>query len=178
MPASETLGPATSGRAEHMPDRVGIGAVVARVGGWAITFALTIIFLWFGTLKFVSFEQQALVGIISNNPLISWLYGVFGVAGGAKFLGTFELLTGLLIAGRAINPKLSVVGGAMGVWSFFLTLTCLFTTPGVIEKGYEGTLALSASTGLFLAKDIVLLASCLWVLGTSLAEARVRRQPD
>jgi uncharacterized membrane protein YkgB len=80
----------------------------------------------------------------------------------------------LLIAARLIDPRLSALGGAMGVWSFCLTLTCLFTTPGVIEKGYEGTLALSASPGGFLLKDIVLLAGCLWLVGTSLTEAGAR----
>ena len=172
MEAIET----SSGHIEHIPAQASIGATVLRVGGWAITTSLAVIFLWFGSLKFIPAEQQDLVGIVSNNPLISWLYAAFGVAGGARFLGVFELLTGLLIAGRAINPKLSVLGGAMGVWSFCLTLTCLFSTPGVIEKGYEGTLALSASPGGFLLKDAVLLSGCLWLVGISLTEIRARGQ--
>ncbi len=152
------------------------GAAMARIGGWAIVVSLAVIFLWFGALKFIPFEQQSLVGIISNNPLISWLYALFGVAGGAMFLGVFEILTGLLIAGRLVDPRLSLVGGAMGTWSFFLTMTCMFTTPGVIQPGWEGTLALSPSVGAFLVKDMVLFSGCLWVLGTSLAETRARRR--
>ncbi|QXQ06207.1 YkgB family protein [Sphingosinicellaceae bacterium] len=148
---------------------------VTRSGSWAITAALAIVFLWFGGLKFLSFEQQSLVGIISNNPLISWLYKIFGVAGGAIFLGVFEVTTGLLIAGRLLHPRLSVIGSAMGVWSFLLTISCMFTTPGVIQSGYEGTPALSALPGAFLLKDIVLLSACWWLLGTSLTELRNRR---
>lgn len=151
------------------------GDTLARLGGWALTATSAVIFLWFGSLKFLSFEADSLVGIISNNPLISWLYALFGVSGGARFLGVFELATGLLIAGRLLSPKLSAVGGAMGVWAYLLTISCLFTTPGVIQKGHEGTLALSGAVGAFLIKDIVLCSACLWILGTSLAEMRMRR---
>ena len=151
------------------------GPLVLRIAGWALTVTVSIIFLWFGWMKFIAFEQQSLVGLISNNPLISWLYALFGVAGGAMFLGVFEITTGLLIAARVLNPKLSAIGGAMGAWSFLLTISCLFTTPGVIQAGHEGTLALSALPGGFLLKDIVLFSACLWILGTSLSEVHARR---
>lgn len=152
------------------------GEAIARLGGWAITIMLAVIFLWFGSLKFIGFEQEGLVGIVANNPLISWLYVVFGKpAGGAMFLGVFELITGLLIAGRIVDPRLSAIGAAMGVWSFFLTVTCMFTTPGVIQPGWEGTLALSPGLGAFLVKDIVLLSACLWLLGASLTAVHNRR---
>ncbi|QXQ06168.1 YkgB family protein [Sphingosinicellaceae bacterium] len=154
----------------------GLGATVARIGGWTITVALTIIFLWFGGMKFTPFEAEGLVPIISNNPLISWLYTLFGVQGGARFLGVFEIVTGLLIAARFVDPRASVLGGAMGAWSFVLTLSCIFTTPGVIAAGHEGTLNLSTAPGAFLLKDIVLFAACLWLIGNSLLEASDHRR--
>ena len=147
----------------------------ARLGGWAVTFALVIIFLWFGCLKFMAYEASGIAGFIMNSPLIGWLHAMFGVAGGARFLGVFEILTGLLIAARLVDPRLSVIGGAMGAFTFFITLTLMFSTPGVIQHGFSG-LALSAVPGQFLLKDLVLFAACLWVLGTSLSEARARRR--
>jgi len=155
-------------------DRLGTyGEAVSRFGSWASTATLVIIFLWFGSMKFIPFEAQGLQPIISNNPLISWLYTLFGVEGGARFLGVFEFATGLLIAGRAINPKLSVLGGLMGAWSFVLTVSCLFTTPGVIQAG--STIGLGA-LGSFLIKDIVLFSACVWIAGTSLVETRARNR--
>ena len=151
------------------------GERIMQVGGWAITVTLAVIFIWFGGMKFIPFERESITGLIANNPLLSWMHAVFGVAGAAKFLGCFEILTGLLIAGRLINPVLSAVGGAMGAWAFFLTITCMFTTPGVIQPGWEGTLALSPSIGAFLVKDIVLFAASLWLLGASLTEVRARQ---
>lgn len=152
-----------------------LGDTVARIGGWALVISSAIIFVWFGALKFVPFEAEGLVGIISNNPLISWLYTLFGIHGGARFLGVYEIATGLLIAGWIVNPKLSAAGGAMGAWAYFLTITCLFTTPGVIQPGYEGTLALSPAVGAFLIKDIVLFSACLWICGMSLRGIGGRR---
>lgn len=154
------------------------GDGLARLGGWAITFALAIIFLWFGFLKFTDYEASGVAGFIMNSPLIAWLHGVFGIAGGARFLGVFEILTGLLIAARVISPRLSAIGGAMGMLTFFITLTLLFTTPGVIQPGHSGPFFLSAVPGQFLLKDLGLFAACLWVLGISLAEARMARSID
>jgi uncharacterized membrane protein YkgB len=162
----------TGHRAESVFDRLGThGDAISKAGSWASTTALVIIFLWFGSMKFIPFEAEGLQPIISNNPLISWLYTLFGVLGGAKFLGVFEIATGLLIAGRLVNPKLSALGGAMGAWSFVLTVSCLFTTPGVIQPG--SVIGLGA-IGSFLVKDIVLFSACLWTLGVSLAEIRSR----
>lgn len=153
-------------------DRVGtLGDPISRAGSWASTATVVIIFLWFGCMKFIPFEAQGLQPIISNNPLISWLYALFGVAGGAKFLGVFEIATGLLIAGRLVDPRLSAIGGAMGAWSFVLTVSCLFTTPGVIQPG--SVIGLSP-LGSFLVKDIVLFSACLWIAGASLVEVRAR----
>lgn len=152
-----------------------LGAKIARIGGWVTTATLAIIFLWFGSMKFVPFQAEGLVGIISNNPLVSWLYTLFGVQGGARFLGVFEIATGLLIAARVLDPRASALGAAMAAWSFLLTVSCLFTTPGVIAAGHEGTLNLSTAPGAFLVKDIVLFAASLWLLGQSLVDAGRRR---
>ncbi len=146
----------------------------ARIGGNAITIALAIIFLWFGFLKFTPYEQSGIAGFIMNNPLIAWLHGMFGISGGAKFLGVFEILTGLLIAGRCFSARLGLVGGIMGMLTFFITLTCMFTTPGVIQPGYAGPFGLSAVPGQFLLKDLGLFAACMWIAGTSLSEMRRR----
>ena len=99
----------------------------------------------------------------------------FGITGGARFLGIFEILSGLLILGRLVSPRLSVIGGAMGVVTFFVTPTLMLTTPGVIQPGHSGLPFLSAVPGQFLLKDLGLLAASFWVLATSLAEMRAGR---
>ena len=163
--------------ASAVPDRIVVDRDgPARIGGYAITIALAIIFLWFGCLKFTEYEQSGVAGFIMNNPLIAWLHGVFGTGGGAEFLGVFEILTGALVAGSLVMPRLGVIGGVMGMLTFFVTLTCMFTTPGVVQFGFDNPLALSAVPGQFLLKDLGLFAACMWIAGTSLSTVRSRRR--
>lgn len=68
------------------------GHAIARLGAWAITITLAVIFLWFGSLKFIGFEQEGLLPIIANNPLISWLYPLFGKPDGASRAALFPAL--------------------------------------------------------------------------------------
>ncbi len=63
----------------------------------------------------------------------------------------------------------------MGMVIFFVTLTLMFTTPGIIQPGHSGLPFLSPMPGQFLLKDIGLLAASFWVLATSLAEMRAGR---
>ena len=169
MATIDTIDPVTTNRVIVVDD------APARIGGYAIVIAMAIIFLWFGCLKFTAYEQSGVAGFIMNNPLIAWLHGAFGTGGGAEFLGVFEILTGVLIAASLAIPRLGVIGGVMGMLTFLVTLTCMFTTPGVIQFGFDGPFALSAVPGQFLLKDLGLFAACMWIAGTSLSAIRNKR---
>jgi len=43
--------------------------------------SMVIIFFFFGYQKWFAYEAQALLPYISNGPLISWMYPVFGIRG-------------------------------------------------------------------------------------------------
>lgn len=149
---------------------------MARIAGTVIVVAMAIIFLWFGSLKFTAYEESGVAGLILYNPLLTWLYGLFGVAGGAQFLGVVEILTGLLIAARLFSARLGAIGGAMGMVAFLFTISCLFTTPGVIQSGYDGPFGLSGMPGQFLLKDIGLFAACFWIMATARADAQAHKR--
>ena len=142
---------------------------------WAAHYALAIIFLWFGLLKFTAYEASAIAPLVINDPLISWLIAPFGVGGTSQLLGVFEIVTGLLLAARPVKPLLGMVGGAMAILTFLVTLSFMVTTPGVAQPGLDHSLALSAMPGQFLLKDIVLLAVSAWALATAYDEHRMRR---
>lgn len=62
--------------------------------------SMVIIFVFFGYQKWFDYEAQVLIPYISNGPLISWMYPVFGIKGASWFLGVSEWLFGaLLLAG-------------------------------------------------------------------------------
>lgn len=143
------------------------GDRLADLGQWAATYALAIIFLAFGAAKFGAKAGESIAPLVMNSPFVSWWHTLFGVDGTALVVGVYEILTGLLIAARPFNPRLSMIGGAMAVMTFLVTLSFLFSTPKV-----------DAMLGEFLLKDLVLLGVALWVFAASRAEARASRRPE
>ena len=49
--------------------------------------SMVFIFLFFGYQKWFEYEAHVLIPYISNGPLISWMYPVFGIRGASWFLG-------------------------------------------------------------------------------------------
>ena len=52
--------------------------------------SMVIIYFFFGYQKWFGYEAQTLIPFISNGPLISWMYPVFGIQGASWFLGVSE----------------------------------------------------------------------------------------
>ncbi len=86
-------------------------------------------------------------------------------------IGSIEIILGLLIATRSVAPRVSAIGSIGAIIMFLLTLTFVFTTPGVWQPGY-GFPFPSPMPGQFLAKDILLLGAAIWTAGEALRAAR------
>jgi uncharacterized membrane protein YkgB len=138
---------------------------LARGGQLISRYGLVVVLAWIGFGKYVKMESRVL---IEHSPLMSWVYGVFSVTTVARGLGTMEILAALLIALRPVWPRGSAVGGALAVVLFLGTRSFLFTTPGVISTHAAGLPVLSALSGQFLIKDLVLIDVASWSLGESL----------
>jgi uncharacterized membrane protein YkgB len=128
----------------------------------ALRFGVALILLWFGYMKFLPYEAEGVRGIAEDYWLFGWLYPLVGVGGASAVIGVLEVTAGLLIGVGGRFPWAGLIGGLMGVATFLVTLSFFFTAPGVWQDGY-GFPALG-STGQFLAKDIGLLAICLYLL--------------
>ena len=143
------------------------------IGALLVTYALALIFVWFGSLKFTQYEAAGIAPLVMNSPLVGWWHGLLGIAGTSHMLGVYEILTGLLLAVRPFKPRIASIGGAMATICFLVTITFMLSTPGVAQPGYDNSLALSAFPGQFLLKDVVLLAASLWILFAAREEARL-----
>ena len=143
------------------------GAQIQVFAGHAIRYAFVVILLWYGALKFTPYEANAIQGLVSNSFLLGWLYNVLTVQTVAQLIGTFEIATGLLIALRPVVARAAALGALMAIATFTVTLSFLFTTPGVIEPGNAFPL-LSVLPGQFLIKDLALFAIAVWVFGDAL----------
>ncbi|HEV7422791.1 MAG TPA: DUF417 family protein [Mycobacterium sp.] len=143
------------------------------VAGLLARYGLVVVLAWFGVLKFMDYEARGIVPLISESPLMSWLYGVFSVTAFSALLGVFELAAAALLAAKPWWPRVSILGSVLAVVLFVATISFLFTTPGVTEASAGGFPALSA-TGEFLIKDVALLGVAAWTLSDALRATRSR----
>src|SRR5262249_37163111 len=75
--------------------------------------------------KWFEYEAKALVPFISNGPLLSWMYPVFGVRGASWFLGVAEWLICLLLFLGFWNKELGVLGALGSALTFIATVTII-----------------------------------------------------
>ncbi len=135
-----------------------------------LRWALVVIFLWFGGMKFTAYESNGIAPLIAHSPIMGWMGHAFGVRGTAGVIGLLELATAAALALGAFVARFSAIGAAMSSATFLITLTFFASTPGVFEPEAGGFPAISVGIGQFLLKDLVLLAASLVLLFGSLPE--------
>jgi uncharacterized membrane protein YkgB len=125
--------------------------------------SMVVIFLFFGYQKWFDYEAQALIPYISNGPLISWMYPVFGTRGACWFLGVSEWAFGVLLFLGFWNKKLGILGAIGSCFSFIATITIIPFMPDGWAASAGGFPAMTGTTA-FLMKDLVLLAVSFYLL--------------
>lgn len=138
--------------------------------------SMVIMFLFFGYQKWFEYEAQVLIPYISNGPLISWMYPVFGINGASYFLGVAELLFGALLFIGFWYKRAGVVGAAGSVLTFVMTVTIIPFMPDGWAASAGGFPAMTGNIP-FLMKDIVLLAVSLYLLKEDVARVLAERRP-
>src|SRR5258708_18474827 len=125
--------------------------------------SMVIIFAFFGYQKWFDYEAQALIPYISNGPLISWMYPVFGIRGACWFLGVAEWFFGALLCAGFWNKKLGILGALGGIFSFISTITIIPFIPNGWASSAGGFPAMTETVA-FLMKGLVLLAVSVYLL--------------
>jgi uncharacterized membrane protein YkgB len=131
--------------------------------------SMVLIFLLFGYQKWFEYEAQALVPFISNGPLTSWMYPVFGRDGASYFLGISEWLTAALLIWGFWNPRAGILGAVLSVGTFVTTVTIIPFMP----DGWDQAAGFPAMAGNvpFLMKDVVFLAVSVYLLKQDVVRA-------
>lgn len=142
-----------------------LGNKLEKAGLPLIYITLGVIYIWFGGIKFSAGQAEGMYGMIANNPLVSWMYAIFSKQGMVNFLGSLEIIIGLLFIGRFVNPALSVIGGVLSMALFTVTISMMVFLPGITSDAGFPVLSF---VGEFLLKDIGLFAASLSVAGNSL----------
>jgi uncharacterized membrane protein YkgB len=158
-----------------------------RVGMGLLRLGLVVVLLWIGGLKFADYEADGIVPLVTNSPLMRYLYhypapeyrhymnkegevipahhqwnmenGTYPVSYG---LGITILLIGVLIASYPIAPHVSAVGSFLLILMACTTLSFLVTTPEVwvpaIGSHTHGFPYLSGA-GRLVVKDSIMLGA-------------------
>ena len=140
-------------------------AIAARpfelLGSLILRYGLVFFLLGIGLLKFTEAEALAIQPMVAHSPFMSWLYAFTSMQGASNLIGIVEVTLGVLLAVRHWWPRLSVIGSLGASVQFLITLSFLFTTPG-LSPDMQG----------FLMKDLMLLGAALWTAGDALQAAR------
>jgi uncharacterized membrane protein YkgB len=142
-------------------DRLGI--LRSEIDYHVLRASMVLMFLFFGYQKWFEYEAQALIPYISNGPLISWLYPVFGVRGACWFLGVSEWAFGALLFIGFWNKTAGVLGALGGIASFVGTTTIIPFMPDGWAASAGGFPAMTEKVA-FLMKDFVLLGVSFYLL--------------
>ena len=138
--------------------------------------SMVIIFLFFGYQKWFEYEAQVLIPYISNGPLISWMYPVFGIRGASWFLGVSEWLFGALLFLGFWNKKLGILGALGSCVTFIMTVTIIPFTPNGWAMSAGGFPAMAGNVP-FLMKDVVLFAASVYLLKQDVLRASLSTIP-
>src|ERR1700745_3252412 len=112
---------------------------------------MIVMLLWAGSYKMTAPGAEGIIPLVSNSPLISWHFKLFGPYLGSDLIGITEVAGTLLIAEGYFKPKAGIIGGLITTGMFFITSTMVITTPGA-TIAVHGVRYMSFF-GLFLHKD-------------------------
>ena len=129
---------------------------------------MVVLFLFFGYQKWFEYEAQVLVPYISNGPLISWMYPVFGVRGASWALGVSEWSFALLLFLGFWHKRLGILGALGSCAAFLGTVTIIPFMPDGWAASAGGFPAMAGNVP-FLMKDLVLFAVSVYLLKQDVA---------
>jgi uncharacterized membrane protein YkgB len=135
--------------------------------------SMVIIYFFFGYQKWFPYEAQGLIPFISNGPLISWMYPVFGIQGASWFLGASEWLFGALLFLGFWNKKMGILGAAGSCLTFIMTVTIMPFMPDAWNAAAGGFPAMQGNEA-FLMKDVVLFAVSFYLLKQDVERVAVK----
>jgi len=117
---------------------------------------MIVMLLWAGSYKMTVPGAEGIVPLVSDSPLISWHFKLFGPYIGSDIIGLTEITAAILIIAGYVRPKAGIIGGLIVALMFFITSTMVFTTPSAIISvpGIHGMRFMSF-LGLFLFKDVI-----------------------
>jgi uncharacterized membrane protein YkgB len=126
---------------------------------------MIVMLLWAGSYKMTAPGAEGIIPLVSNSPLTSWHFKLFGPYIGSDMIGLTEITAAILIAAGYVRPKAGIIGGCITTLMFFTTSTMIITTPGAIIAVHGVRyMRYMSFTGLFLFKDVISLGVSFYLI--------------
>jgi uncharacterized membrane protein YkgB len=126
---------------------------------------MVVMLLWAGSYKMTVPGAEGIIPLVSNSPLISWHFKLFGPYLGADIIGLTEWAAAILISIGYLQPKAGIIGGFIAAGMFLTTSSMLITTPGAIIAVHGiSYMRYMSFLGLFLFKDIIALGVSFYLI--------------
>lgn len=132
---------------------------LTRIGYYISLFGAALILLWIGIFKFTPTEAAAIKPLVENHFLTFFVYKIISVQEVSNLIGTIEIIIALLLIFSAKFAVLKKYAGIGMIVTFLVTLSYLFTTPGM-WKIVDGV----PVTDFFILKDLMLLGFGLMIV--------------
>ncbi|KAA2220399.1 DUF417 family protein [Chryseobacterium sediminis] len=132
---------------------------LSRIGYNVSLFGAALILLWIGIFKFTPTEAAAIKPLVENHFLTFFVYKIMSVQAVSNLIGAIEIIIALLLIFSAKFAVLKKYAGMGMIVTFLVTLSYLFTTPGM-WKIVDGV----PVTDFFILKDLMLLGFGLMIV--------------
>ena len=160
-----------AGPSEALISRMVAKSNLTKLAAWIhdrnIPFLITsigmvVMLLWAGSYKMTAPGAEGIIPLVSNSPLTSWHFKLFGPYIGSDIIGLTEIIAAVLMIAGYLRPKAGIVGGLIACAMFFTTSTMVITTPGAITTVHG--MRYMSFTGLFLFKDVISLGVSFYLV--------------
>ena len=132
-----------------------IAAFVAdrNIPFFVCSIGMIVMLLWAGKFKMTAPGAEGIIPLVSNSPLTSWQFKIFGPYILGDMIGATEWTAAILLIIGYFKPKAGILGGIILVGMFFTTSSMLITTPDdtIVVHGIH----YMNNLGLFLFKDTI-----------------------
>ena len=123
---------------------------------------MIVMLLWAGSYKMTAPGAEGIVPLVSNSPLTSWQFKLFGPYIGSDLIGLTEITAAVLFIAGYLSPKAGIVGGLITSVMFFTTSSMILTTPGATISIHG--IRYMSFLGLFLFKDVISLGVSFYLI--------------
>jgi uncharacterized membrane protein YkgB len=154
-----------SGKATSLLTKVAAWINARNIPFLVISIGMIVMLLWGGSYKMTAPGAEGIIPLVTNSPLISWHFKLFGPYLGADIIGLTEITAAILLMAGYVQPKAGIVGGLIATLMFFTTSTMLLSTPGaIIAVPGIHSMRYMSFLGLFLFKDVISLGASLYLV--------------